>query len=58
MVSIKIVADCGLPFYQITRKLMRATSVEFTIESANIFTHFVRVFVQFILTDLSILSHP
>ncbi len=36
---IRIVADCGLHFCQITGKLERATTLEFTAISAIIFIH-------------------
>jgi hypothetical protein len=42
MVGVKIVADCVAAFYQVTRKLKRATFLEFTTISAIIFTHFWR----------------
>ena len=38
-VSIKTVADCGIQTYQATRKLKRATTLEFTAIPAIIFTH-------------------
>ena len=38
-VSIRIVADCGLLSSQVTRKLKRATTHEFTTVSAIIFIH-------------------
>lgn len=38
-ISVRIVADCKPHSYQVTRKLDRATTLEFTAESAIIFTH-------------------
>jgi hypothetical protein len=38
-VSIRIVADCVALSYQVTRKLMRATNLEFTTIQAIIFIH-------------------
>jgi len=38
-VRIRIVADCGLLSCQVTRKLKRAITLEFTTETAIIFIH-------------------
>lgn len=38
-VCIRIVADCGLHPYQVTRKLKRATTLEITTEPAIVFIY-------------------
>ena len=43
-VSIRIVADCGALPCQVTQKLERATTLEFTTESAIIFIHCYALF--------------
>ena len=52
-VSIRIVADCVALSCQVTRKLKRATTLEFTTISAIIFIHCYR---QFLLSQLLISS--
>ncbi len=41
-VSIRIVAECGTPNFQFTKKLKRATDLEITTNSAIIFIHCYR----------------
>jgi hypothetical protein len=54
-VSIRIVADCGLQTCQVTQKLKRATTPEFTTVSAIIFIQLASVIIFYFKSFNSLL---